>query len=85
MTSLVFIVANDIAGIVFVQCDLSSNDLLLPMLIRTPGCLALRDSSVGEVVMWQTPIAPMSGYSMLKPKAQRAMDERTTVCLFGNP
>src|SRR5271168_244031 len=51
--------------------DLSSNDLLLPKLIRTPGCLGLRDAVLlGEVVIWQIPIAPMNGYSMLKPKAQ---------------
>jgi hypothetical protein len=85
MISLVFIVANDIPDIVFVRCDLSSNGLLLPKLIRTPGCLGLRDAVFGEVVIWQIPIAPISGYSMLKLKARGAMDERTTVCLVGNP
>jgi hypothetical protein len=51
--------------------DLSSNHPFLPKLIRTPGCLGLRDEVFGEVVIWQIPIAPMNGYSMLKAKARR--------------
>jgi hypothetical protein len=56
---------------------LSSNDLLLPKLIRTPGCLGLRDSSVGRSGHL---VNPTSGHSNAETEgAEQWMKEQPFV------